>query len=148
MNRRMAAVLVAGVVAWWAVGARVAAHHSFAAEYDRDKPVTLVGKVTKIEWMNPHVYFYLDVAGPAGAAGQWSIEGGAPNSLYRAGWRKDSLKIGDVVTVDGYLARDGSKLANMRTATFPDGRAVLGGQQYYGTGAPPPTAPKPPPPGR
>ena len=148
MNRRMAAVLVAGVVAWWAVGARVAAHHSFAAEYDRDKPVTLVGTVTKVEWMNPHVYFYIDVAGPASAAGHWSIEGGAPNSLYRAGWRKDSLKIGDVVTVDGYLARDGTKLANMRTATFPDGRSVLGGQQYYGTGAPPPTAPKPPPPGR
>ena len=148
MNRRMAAVLVAGVVAWWAVGARVAAHHSFAAEYDRDKPVTLVGTVTKVEWMNPHVYFYIDVAAPVNAAGHWSIESGAPNSLYRAGWRKDSLKIGDVVTVDGYLARDGTKLANMRTATFPDGRSVLGGQQYYGTGAPPPTAPKPPPPGR
>ncbi len=146
MSRSLAAVFFAvavGVASW-----PVLAHHSFAAEYDRDKPVTLQGTVTKIEWMNPHVYFYLDVAEAAGAVAHWSIEGGAPNSLYRAGWRKDSLKIGDVVKVDGYLARDGSKLANMRAATLADGREVLGGQQYYGTGAPPPTAPKPPAPGR
>ncbi len=136
MNRRIAAVVVA--VAIGAVGARVAAHHSFAAEYDRDKPVTLKGAVTKIEWMNPHVYFYMDVAEAAGAVAHWSIEGGAPNSLYRAGWRKDSLKVGDAVTVYGYLARDGSKLANMNKATLADGREVLGGQQYYGTGAPKP----------
>ena len=145
MNRRVAAVLVAGVVALWAVGARVAAHHSFAAEYDREKTITLKGTVTKVEWMNPHVYFYLDVPEPSGTVAHWSVEGGAPNSLYRAGWRKDSLKIGDVLTVFGYLARDGSKLANMNKATLADGREVLGGQQYYGTGAPPPTAPKPPP---
>ena len=136
MNRRMMAVAVAVVVG--AAGGRVTAHHSFAAEYDRDKPVILQGKVTKVEWTNPHVYFYMDVAGPANAVAHWAIEGGAPNSLYRAGWRKDSLKVGDLLTVDGYLARDGTKLANMRTATFPDGRTVLGGQQYYGTGAPKP----------
>lgn len=136
MSRSLAAVFFAvavGVASW-----PVLAHHSFAAEYDRDKPVTLQGTVTKIEWMNPHVYFYLDVAEAAGAVAHWSIEGGAPNSLYRAGWRKDSLKIGDVVKVDGYLARDGSKLANMNKATLADGREVLGGQQYYGTGAPKP----------
>jgi hypothetical protein len=137
MSRRMTAVVVAVTVVA-AAGLRVSAHHSFAAEYDRDKPVVLQGKVTKVEWTNPHVYFYMDVAGPANAVGHWAIEGGAPNSLYRAGWRRDSLKVGDLLTVDGYLARDGSKLANMKTATFPDGRTVLGGQQYYGTGAPKP----------
>lgn len=137
MNRSMAAAIVALGV--WASGQPVTAHHSFAAEYDRDKPVTLVGKVTKVEWMNPHVYFYLDVAEPAGTVAHWAIEGGAPNSLYRAGWRRDSLKFGDSVTVHGYLARDGSKLANMRTAILADGREVFGGQVYYT-----PTTPKPP----
>jgi hypothetical protein len=132
----MAAVLVA--TAAWAASWPVAAHHSFAAEYDRDKPVTIQGAVTKIEWMNPHVYFYLDVKEPSGTIAHWAVEGGAPTSLYRAGWRKDSLKVGDVVTVHGYLARDGSKLANMRVAILADGREVLGGQQYYGTGAPKP----------
>jgi hypothetical protein len=116
----------------------LSAHHSFAAEYDRNKPVTLMGSVTKVEWMNPHVYFYIDVKEPAGTAATWAIEGGAPNTLYRAGWRKDSLKIGDVVTVHGYLARDGTKLANMSTVILADGREVLGGQ---GPGAP---TPKPP----
>jgi hypothetical protein len=116
----------------------LSAHHSFAAEYDRNKPVTLMGSVTKVEWMNPHVYFYIDVKEPAGTAATWAIEGGAPNTLYRAGWRKDSLKIGDVVTVHGYLARDGTKLANMSTVILADGREVLGGQ---GPGAPPPKPP-------
>lgn len=138
MTRRvvLAAAVVVGIVglAPW----RVTAHHSFAAEYDRDKPITLVGAVTKIEWMNPHVYFYLDVKDAAGTVANWAIEGGAPTSLYRAGWRKDSLKVGDALTIHGYLARDGSKLANMRNAVFPDGREVFGGQQYYS-----PTVPKP-----
>lgn len=116
----------------------VTAHHSFAAQYDRDKPVTVQGTVTRIEWMNPHIYFYLDVTDASGATAKWAIEGGAPTSLYRAGWRKDSLKIGDVVTVHGYLARNGTKLANMREAILADGRRVFGGQQYYGPGAPKP----------
>ena len=133
MKRGIAALLTAFVL--FASGLSVAAHHSFAAQYDRDKTITLNGTVTRVEWMNPHVYFYLDVKDGA-ALTHWAIEGGAPTSLYRAGWRKDSLKAGDVVTVHGYLARDGSKLANMRAAILPDGREVLGGQQYYGTGAP------------
>ena len=137
MSRIVVAVAVAAVVV--ALGRPVTAHHSFAAQYDRDKPITLSGTVTRVEWMNPHVYFYLDVKDAAGVV-HWAIEGGAPTSLYRAGWRKDSLKAGDVVTVNGFLARDGSKLANMRTAILPDGREVLSGQQYYGT-----NAPKPPP---
>ena len=104
------------------------AHHSFAAQYDRTKPVTLTGSVTRIEWMNPHVYFYMDVKESSGTA-HWAIEAGAPNTLYRAGWRKDSIKVGETVTVQGHLARDGTKLANMQTATLADGRQVLGGRQ-------------------
>ena len=102
------------------------AHHSFAAQYDREKPVTLVGPVTRIEWMNPHVYFYMDVTDSAGKVTHWAVEGGAPNTLYRAGWRKDSLKIGDVVTVQGFLARDGSNLANLSTVTVAGGRRIFG----------------------
>jgi hypothetical protein len=81
--------------------------------------------VTKLEWTNPHIYFYMDVKDASGAIAKWSIEGGAPNTLYRAGWRKDSLKIGTVITVEGFLARDGSKLANMSVVTTPDGRRIF-----------------------
>ena len=102
------------------------AHHSFAAQYDRSKPVTLKGTVTKVEWANPHIYFYLDVKTEDGKVENWAVEGGAPNSLYRNGWRKDSLQAGNVVTVDGWLAKDGSKLANMRAVVLADGRQVLG----------------------
>jgi hypothetical protein len=136
MHRSVIGVLVALAVC--TSGPPATAHHSFAAEYDRDKPVTLQGTVTRIEWMNPHIYFYLDVTEDGGTA-NWAIEGGAPTSLYRAGWRKDSMKVGDLVTVHGYLARNGKKLANMRTAILADGREVFGGQQYYS-----PTLPKPP----
>ena len=101
------------------------AHHSFAAQYDRSKAVTLKGTVTKLEWMNPHIYFYIDVK-TGDRVVNWSIEGGAPSMLYRAGWRTDSLKVGDQVTVDGWLAKDGTNLANMRTVTLPDGRTVFG----------------------
>ena len=73
------------------------------------------GAITRMEWANPHIYFYIDVADTGGATAHWAIEGGAPNTLYRAGWRKDSAKVGDLVTVDGFLARDGSKLVNMQT---------------------------------
>lgn len=102
------------------------AHHSFAAQYDSNKPITLNGSVTKLEWMNPHIYFYMDVKDGSGAVVNWSVEGGAPNTLYRAGWRRDSLKVGDVVTVEGFLARDGSKLANMATVQLADGRRIFG----------------------
>ena len=103
------------------------AHHSFAAQYDRTKPITLKGTVTKVEWANPHIYFYVDVQTPDGKVENWAVEGGAPNSLYRNGWRKDSLQVGNDVTVDGWLAKDGSKLANMRAVILADGRQVLGG---------------------
>ena len=85
------------------------AHHSFAAQYDANKPITLTGKVTKVEWMNPHVYFYVDVKDDKGAVTSWACEmGGGPNSLIRQGWTKDSLKVDDTVTVEGFLAKDGS----------------------------------------
>lgn len=116
------------VLAFSAIGQPLTAHHSFAAQYDRNKPVTLTGAVNRIEWMNPHVYFYMDVKEASGTA-RWAIESGAPNTLYRAGWRKDSIKVGDMVTVHGHLARDGTKLANMQTAILADGREVLGGRQ-------------------
>jgi len=143
MKRDIACVVLA--TAALLAGRTATAHHSFAAEYDRNKPVTLTGAVTKVEWMNPHVYFYIDVEETNGKATNWAIEGGAPNALYRAGWRRDSLKFGDVVTVHGYLARDGSKLANMRTAVLADGRSVFGGQQDGGPDAPGSAGPRRPP---
>ena len=101
-------------------------HHSFAAQYDRTKPITLKGTVTKVEWMNPHIYFYIDVKDEAERTANWAVEGGAPSMLYRNGWRIDSLKVGDRITVDGWLAKDGSNLANMRTATLADGKTIFG----------------------
>src|SRR4026207_1652841 len=89
------------------------AHHSFAAQYDRNKPIKFTGKVTKVEWMNPHIYFYIDVTEAAtGKVTNWSVEGAAPNGLYRQGWRKDSLKVGDTVTNDGLGAEGGADLGN------------------------------------
>jgi len=115
-------------------GASIAAHHSFAAQYDKDKPITLKGTVTRLEWANPHIYFYMDVADANGVQANWAIEGQAPNVLYRAGWRKDATKVGDIVTVDGFLARDGSKLVNMQTALLADGRKLFVGTQTYQKG--------------
>lgn len=143
MTRGIAVTFLA--IAAILAGRPVTAHHSFAAEYDRDKPVILAGAVTKVEWMNPHIYFYMDVTGKVGKAAAWAVEGGAPNTLYRAGWRKDSLKVGDLVTVNGYLARDGTNLANMRTVVLADGRSLFGGQRDGGPDAPGSTAPKRPP---
>ncbi len=132
MKRGIAALFTA--VALLASGHSLAAHHSFAAQYDSNKPVTLKGGITRIEWANPHIYFYIDVADSSGAV-QWAIEGGAPSTLYRAGWRKDSAKVGDIVTVSGFLARDGSKLVNMQRALLADGRNLfVGNQSYYQKG--------------
>ena len=121
-------VLVTSVIVL-ASGLSIAAHHSFAAQFDRDKPITLKGSVTRMEWANPHVYFYMDVADAKGAVANWAIEGQAPSVLYRAGFRKDSAKYGDLVTVEGYLARDGSRLVNMARATLADGRSLFVGVQ-------------------
>jgi hypothetical protein len=112
------------------------AHHSFAAEFDASKAVTLTGSVTKIEWMNPHIWVYLDVKDDRGTLEPWQCEGGPPNTLTRNGWSKDSLKVGDQVTIDGALAKDGSKTCNARTVKLPDGRSVLAGSS--GGNTPPP----------
>lgn len=105
-----------------------AAHHSFAAEYDRNKPLKFTGKVTKVEWMNPHIYFYVDVKDDAtGKILNYACEGGAPNGLYRNGWRKDSLKVGDSVTVEGWRAKDGSNTMNAGNVILPDGKRVFAG---------------------
>lgn len=123
---RITAGLVVAAISILMLSLPLRAHHSFAAQYDSNKPITLNGNVTKLEWMNPHIYFYMDVKDASGALVTWSVEGGAPNTLYRAGWRRDSLKVGDVVTVEGFLARDGSKLANMATVQLADGRRIFG----------------------
>ncbi len=105
------------------------AHHSFSAEYDADKPVQVAGTVTKVEWMNPHARFYVDVKDDQGNLVSWNIELGPPVILKRLGWRHDSLKIGDQVTVEGYSAKDGSKSANAKKVTLADGTSVFAGSQ-------------------
>ncbi len=103
------------------------AHHSFAAEYDNKKPVDLTGTVTKVEWMNPHARFYLDVKDDSGKVTNWEFELGSPNGLMRQGWSRNSMKIGDSVSVQGSLAKDGSNLANARTVKLSDGRKLFAG---------------------
>ena len=103
------------------------AHHSFEAEYDSNKPMKVTGTVTKVEWTNPHARFYVEVKDENGKVANWNFELGSPNVLIRQGWRRSSLKEGDQVTVEGYLAKDGSNLANARRVTLPDGRRVFAG---------------------
>jgi len=105
----------------------VLAHHSFAAEFDGNKQVKLTGVVTKVDWVNPHAYLYVDVKGDDGATVNWAIETGAPNALYRQGWRKDDLRAGDTVTLEAFLAKDGSHTAAARDVKLPDGRRVFAG---------------------
>ena len=105
--------------------APVAAHHSFAAEYDRSKPVKVSGVVTRIEWANPHIWFFVDVTDESGKVTNWGFSGGAPGQLQRRGVPKSSLKIGDVVVVEGFRARDGSNNGSGGSVAFPDGRRVF-----------------------
>ncbi len=114
--------------------ATVKAHHAFAAEFDARRPVRLEGTVTKMEWINPHAWIHLDVAGKGGVVERWMIEGGTPNTLFRRGFTKDSLKVGTRIVVDGYRAKDGSLRANGRDITLPDGKKLFVGSS--GTGAP------------
>jgi len=103
------------------------AHHSFAAQYDRNKPVTLTGPVTKVDWINPHARIFMDVKEESGKVVNWEIELGAPAILMRNGWTRTAVKIGETVTVNASLAKDGSNLANASTVTLADGKRVFAG---------------------
>lgn len=125
-------VLVAGVC--FSIAGPVWAHHAFAAEFDAKKEVHLVGTVTRVEWINPHAWIHINVKSPDGKVNEWSVEAGTPNTLFRRGATKDSLKVGTEITVDGYQAKDGSNTANGRDVTLPDGKKLFLGSN--GTGAP------------
>jgi hypothetical protein len=119
------ASLISGLLLF--AGVPVLAHHAFQAEFDTKKPVTLKGVVTKIEWMNPHAWFYIDVTDENGKVEHWQCETGAPIELLRRGWRKNDLKIGDQVTVEAFRAKDSTNTANARVVTLPDGKKVFSG---------------------
>src|SRR5262247_1395425 len=131
---RTSHIVAAALVVIVAAGAPIAAHHSFAAEFDGSKPVTLRGTITKMEWTNPHAWLHVDVKGSDGKVVAWMIEGGAPNALLRRGWNKNSVPPGTQVTVVGFRAKDGSNRANGREATLDDGQKLFLGSS--GTGAP------------
>ncbi len=135
---RLPAVLVAalGLVSSFTS----AAHHSFAAEFDGTKPVRLVGVITRIEWTNPHSYFYLDVKDSKGVVTNWGCEAGNPGALSRRGWKRGDIKFGDTLIVDGFLAKDGSHLIDARRLILPDGRYVFGGTSGDGGPEDPPAA--------
>ena len=118
------AIFAAGIAVLLA-GKPMVAHHSFAAEFDSAKTIKLTGTVTKIEWMNPHAYFYIDVMGEGGKVANWGLEMGSPNGLMRQGWTRNSMKIGDTVVVEGSAAKDGSLIGNARNVTLSDGKRLF-----------------------
>jgi Family of unknown function (DUF6152) len=116
------------------VGVPVWAHHAFSAEFDEHKPLKLVGRVTKMEWINPHAWIHMDVKGEDGKMVSWMVELGPPNALLKRGWNKNSLPEGTEIIVDGYQSKDGELRLNGRDLTFPDGKKLFAGSS--GTGAP------------
>jgi hypothetical protein len=106
------------------------AHHSFSAEYDRDKPITVTGTVTKVEWTNPHARLYVDAKDDSGKVVNWDFELGPPNGLMRQGWNRNSLRAGHVVTINGFLSKDEPHVANARSVFLPDGRQVFAGSSF------------------
>lgn len=128
--------VVGGVTAVWLSLAALpaSAHHAFSAEFDAKRPVSLRGTVVKVEWINPHSWFHVDVKTPDGRVQRWMVEAGNPNNLFRRGWSKDVIAPGMEIVIDGYQAKDASRRANGRDLTFPDGRKLFMGSS--GTGAP------------
>lgn len=126
-------VVAAGAVA---LATPVVAHHSFAAEYDADRPVALTGSVTKMAWINPHSWIYIDVKKSDGTVENWAVEAGPPGTLIRAGFTRDSLAPGTVIKVNGYRAKDGALRANGRDITLPDGRLLFVGGSGPGSSGP------------
>ena len=122
------------VIAFVGAGLPLAAHHAFGSEFDSTRPVLLKGKVTKVEWVNPHSWIHVEVTKPDGSKEEWMVEGGSPNSLLRRGITRDSLPVGTDVVVDGYQSRDRSLRSYARNVTFPDGRQIFVGST--GAGAP------------
>ena len=133
---RLHQLLVGAAALALAAGALpVSAHHSFAAEYDREKPLTITGAVTRVEWSNPHVYFYIDVKDPAtGRVANWAFEMAAPAVLQRTGWKRSSMKIGDVLIVEGWSAKDGAHHGNARVVTMAATGQRLGAGSSAGDG--------------
>jgi hypothetical protein len=119
--------LAAAAIVALAAAVPMLAHHSFAAEFDASKAVRLTGTLTKIEWTNPHSYFYIDVKDEKGQIANWGCEGAGPGALSRRGFKRGDIKIGDTLIVDGYRAKDGSRLIDARRVTLPDGRNIYGG---------------------
>ncbi len=134
MRTKLYVVILGVVLALNVTTAPAPAHHAFAAEFDAEKPILLEGKVTKMEWINPHAWIHIDVEKEDGTVESWMIEGGTPNTLFRRGFTKDSLLPGTIIIVNGYQSKDGSLKGNGRDLTFPDGRKLFLGSS--GTGAP------------
>jgi hypothetical protein len=133
-RKQVAAVLTLAGFGLIVGGTSVRAHHAISAEFDSRKPVKFTGTVTKVEWINPHAWFHIDVKKPDGKVEKWMIEAGNPHNLFRRGFSKDVIKSGMVIVVDGYQAKDGSRRANGRDLTLPDGKTLFMGSS--GTGAP------------
>lgn len=130
---RLRAFGILGVTSVILAAAPLMAHHSFAAEYDAKKPIELKGTITKVDWMNPHVYFYIDVKDDGGKISNWAFEMGPPRLLERGGWKKSTMKEGDEVIVSGTLAKDGGKHGNARSVTLANTGQKLGGASSEGT---------------
>lgn len=123
---RAGAILIFCGLLWSGSRVTLAAHHSFAAEFDASKAIRLNGTLTKVEWTNPHIYFYIDVKDETGNVVRWTCESGAPGALSRRGFKRGDLKLGDAIVVDGYRAKNGSNMVDARRVTLPDGRIVSG----------------------